>query len=779
MENLNKEFALIQIQRLEEIAQRSQEALELCASLGDYQTALTKFKNRKDIFERAVQGLRQIVPIAFYAFFLTDNFQLDIELEHCDNSEKETYIIDTVDYLIEKGIVAQAFREKRTLIASTQDRRHTLLIHSLATTAKIYGIFFCFLDKQYFELNIVDKITTIIIKSTCYALENFELYQLIDKKNIELTEKNIRLSKAIQNKEAIQEKLEKSEIIYRNTFENTGNPTIITDSNGLITHSNSQFLSFSGFNKIDLINHKNIGDFIILDGYSNFSRLLQESKRDILNHSNSEYIFEIQSRERKAVFLNISPLGMDNQYIISLTDVTTLKNVEKQLQYQAFHDPLTNLPNRMLFLDRLKQAIRKKNRQSHYKYAVLFIDLDRFKSINDTLGHNAGDQLLIQTGQKINRCVRKLDTVARFGGDEFVVLLEDIRSDKVCEMVSQRIVSEFQDPMTIDGHDIYMTISMGILFCSDKQIQEADAIRLADISMYEAKKKGRNKVVYFHEIEDKEIERKLHLEHQLQQAIQKGEIFVQYQPLVNLTTDRPYGLETLVRWRHPKMGILLPDTFIPIAEESGLIIPLGQKIFKLAFQDFADWIIQFPQAQNLYLSINLSVKQMLQSDIVDDISKAALEFNIPFKNINLEITENIFIDEIERTSQTIQNFKKLGISISINNFGTGYCSLKYLKQFAIDLVKIDKFLINNIANDKTHLHIVASMLALCKKLDLDVLAEGIENAEQLKNLKNLQCRLGQGYYLFPPLDKMAIDQLLCDKIKEDSDQITLTFNRHF
>jgi diguanylate cyclase (GGDEF)-like protein/PAS domain S-box-containing protein len=760
MDTLNKEFNLIQLQQLEDITQRSQEALELCASLGDYQTAVTKFKNRKDIYERAVQGLRQILPIAFYAFFSTEDLQFDIQLEHCDGRDKESYIINTVDYLIEKGIVAQAFREKRTLTSNTRDRKHTLLVHALTTTSKIYGIFFCFLEKKPFELNIVDKITTIVIKTTCYALENFELYQLIDKKNIELTEKNILLLKEIETKEAVQAQLKKSEIIYRNTFENTGNPTIIADSNGLITHSNNCFIEFSGCNLKDLVNKKTICNFIVFEGHSNFSRLLQESRRDNLNNSNSEYIFKTNNQEKKAVFLKISSLGINDQYIVSIMDVTALKNVEKQLQYQALHDPLTNLPNRMLFLDRLKQAIRKKTRQSDYKYAVLFIDLDRFKNINDTLGHHVGDQLLIHTGQKINKCVRKLDTVARFGGDEFVVLLEDIQSNKVCDLVSQRIVREFQDPVTVNDHEIFITFSMGILFCNDKLIQESDAIRLADISMYEAKKKGRNKVVYFHEIEDKEIERKLKLEHQLQQAIQKGEIFVQYQPLVNLTTDQLYGMETLVRWNHPDRGILMPDTFIPLAQETGMIMPLGQKIFQLAFHDFADWTFKYSKAKNLYLSINLSMKQMLETDVAEDIRKAAMEFNIPFKNVNLEITESIFINEIERTAQKIKDLKNLGISISINNFGTGYCSLKYLKQFAIDLVKIDKFLIGNIANDETHHNIVASMLDLCKKLDLDVLAEGIETIDQLKKLKNMQCHLGQGYYLFPPLDKEALEQLL-------------------
>ena len=440
METLNSNFILTRLQRLEEIAQRSQEALELCSSLGDYQTALTKFKNRKDIYERAIQGLRQIVPIAFYAFFSTDERQFDIRLEHCDNRKEESYIIDTVDYLIEKGTVALAFREKRTLSTTTRDRRYSILIHTLATTSKIYGIFFCFLEKKSFEWSIIDKITTIVIKSTCYALENFELYQLVDRKNAQLVEKNNQLSKEIREKEKIQKKLLKSEIIYRNTFENTGNPTIITDGEGLITHSNSQFLAFSGCEKDCLVGKKTITDFIVRKNPVVFSGLLREPESYDVHNPASEYTIENNQGEKRSVFLKISPLGLDNQYIVSLTDVTDLKEVEKQLHHRAFHDPLTELPNRMLFQEKLNQAITKKNGNADYKYAVIFFDIDRFKNINDSLGHNVGDLLLVQAARKITNCVRKGDTVARFGGDEFVVLLEDVKDNRICDLISQRIL---------------------------------------------------------------------------------------------------------------------------------------------------------------------------------------------------------------------------------------------------------------------------------------------------------------------------------------------------
>ncbi|HMA66372.1 MAG TPA: sensor domain-containing diguanylate cyclase, partial [Desulfosalsimonadaceae bacterium] len=449
------------MQRLETVTEHAMEALELCASMGDYQSSITKFKNRKDIFERAVQGLRQVIPISFYAFYAVDESQLDIGLEHCDAAEQKDYISRSVEHLIEKGVVALAFREKRTLTARSHDRGYHLLIHALATTSRPYGIFFCFLEKKPLEWRIVDKMITIICKSTCYALENFDLYQQIDQKNAALTEKNNQLSR--------------SELLYRNTFENTGNPTVITDADGLLTYCNSQFAAFSACDRADLTERKNLADFITGPGRVDFAELLAKSRNDDFGEP-AEFSFENLRGERRTVFLKISPLEVENRYIVSLNDVTAIKEAERQLEFQAFHDPLTHLPNRVLFQDRLAQAIKKKKRYSGYNFAVVFIDLDRFKSINDTLGHNIGDQLLMQTARRISDAVREVDTVARYGGDEFLILLENIPDQSASEAVTQRILERFAEPVHIGGHEIVVTLSIGVLLGGWQAVEQTDVV---------------------------------------------------------------------------------------------------------------------------------------------------------------------------------------------------------------------------------------------------------------------------------------------------------------
>ncbi len=730
---------------LEKISRNAMEALELCASLGDYQTAVTKFKNRKDIFERALQGLRQMVPIEFYAFYALDHAQFDMEPEHLDDPKKADYISQTVEDLIDQGAVALAFREKRIQTVQSRDGKYNVLIHAVDTTSKIYGVFFCFVKKMVLEKSIVDKLTTIIIKSTGYALENFELYQLIRQKNAELVEKNLLLSR--------------SETLYRNTFENTGNPTIVVNSQGRLVYVNSEFISFSGWQRRELTEQKQISDFLALDAKTGFDMILHAAGKDNPDEP-TEYTFETRLQERKIVFLKISPLGLEDQYIVTFTDVTPIKEAEKQLQFQAFHDPLTRLPNRVLFQDRLKQAIKKMKRYPGYHYALFFIDLDRFKSVNDALGHHVGDDMLVKVAERIVASVRDVDTVARFGGDEFLVLLEDIQDQACCDVVARRILEQFNEPFAVPGHAIVMTLSMGVLISTEHQVEHTDAIRLADMSMYEAKRKGRNHVVYAHEIRDREIERRLLLENDLQRAIQNREFFVQYQPLMALATNALYGVETLVRWRHPELGVIPPNSFIPIAEKTGLIVPLGRLIFEMAFRDFASWKGRFPSAKDLCLSINLSVKQMLQSELTADIQELAHAAGLPLENINLEITESLFIDDMSQAVQTIHDLKELGISISIDDFGTGYSSLQYLNQFSIDLVKIDKILIDTITGNITNYNIVASMLELCAKLNLKAMAEGIEDFDQLEKLRGMNCPFGQGFYFAPPRDKVVIEELL-------------------
>jgi len=748
MEIPHKAFEPEQVHRLEHITQYAMEALEICASLGDYQSALPKFKNRKNIYERAIQGFRQIVPLSFYAFYTVNENSFDIDLEHCETYENERYIRDTVDYLIEKGTVALALREKRTLTAHSRDRKFQLLIHSLATTSRSYGVFFGFLEKMPLAWSIVDRMTTIIMKSACYALANYDLYQVVNRKNAELIEKN--------------NKLAKSESVHRNIFENTGNPTVLVNGEGLITYANSQFLSFSGWKRERLVNRKRYSDFIAVDSRNHFSQLLHDAGKNRPDKL-TEYIFENDLQEKKTVFLNICPLGQDGQYIISLTDVTLLRSAEKQLYFLAFHDPLTNLPNRMLFQDRLEQAIKKQKRHREYDYAVMFIDLDRFKTINDTLGHDIGDRLLIEAGQRIAASVRETDTVARFGGDEFVILLEDIQVKGHCDVVSKRILRNFDNPFHIDDHEILVSLSIGVHVSSAQTVAESDVIRLADISMYEAKKQGHNKVVFFQDIKGEEIKKNLYLENQIYKGIQKSEFFIQYQPLMGLDDNRLYGVETHVRWAHPELGMMGADNFIPIAEEAGLIIPLGNRIFELAFRDFAGWMDMYPGTEDLFLSIRLTTKQILYAGLIDDIRKIATNTGFPLKNLIFEVNERILTVDTNGAVDVIEKLKNLGVAISLNDFGSGYFSLQYLNRFSIDSVKIDKRLIHDTTGNQTSVEVLASMLGLCRKLNFKIVAEGIDNLKQLENLKNMNCQLGQGDYFGPPRDKASIEELLFKK----------------
>ncbi|MFP4572393.1 MAG: EAL domain-containing protein [Desulfobacterales bacterium] len=746
MEHLSNLSNPAQMRRLEDLAGDAIMALELCASLGDFQSAVTKFKNRKDIFERAVQGLRQALPVSLYAFYSVSSTDFDIAPEHLDPPGKEDYIRKNVDDLIDKGVVALALRERQSITARSRDGGYTLLIHAMSTTSRTYGIFFGFLEKGTLAAGIAEKITSIIIKLTCYALENFELYQLVQQKNEALVEKNLQLSR--------------SEIVYRNTFENTGNPTVVVERDGGLVYYNTQFLEFCGFGRDLDPAGRNIADFLSGTGEEgiDFSGIL--ASLDQSYQTPAEYFFSDRSGAQKTVFLKISSLGLDEKYIISFTDVTPIKEAEKQLEFQAFHDPLTGLPNRVLFQDRLKQAIKKKKRYWSYNYCLMFIDLDRFKTVNDTLGHHIGDQLLIEVGRRISDCVREVDTVARFGGDEFLVLLENVNDKTCCEVVSKRLLAKFQEPFFTAGQEIIMTLSMGVLVSTEEPAGHCDVIRLADMSMYEAKKRGRNQVVYSHEIKDKGIEEDLYLENYLQYAIKNGELFVQYQPLMDLSANDLYGFEALVRWDHPELGVIPPNRFIPIAEETGLIIPLGLKVFELAFRDFAKWRERYAGARNLNLSVNVSVKQMLHSDLAGELKSIAQDFGVPLDHVNLEITESLFIDNMKRAVKVITELKDLGVSISIDDFGTGYSSLKYLNQFSINLVKIDKQLIDNITGNSTNFSIVASMLDLCRRLDLKAMAEGIEEFAQLEKLKSMKCRFGQGYYFASPQNREVIEQLI-------------------
>ena len=746
------------IQHMENVVQESLDALELCAYFEKRQSPLNKFNKREDLFDNAVATLQKVVPILFYGIYLVDENGLDLSLAWYSPKEYQTYLEENLEHFIDNGTVALAMRENRTVVSFSSDHNYEVLLHALDTNQKTHGLIACFLQKQTTAITSWNSILlTILMRSTAYAYENFTLYKQVDEQNEKLSESISQLNSEIEKKEQMEDQLRQSEIIYRNIFENTGNATIIVDQNGQILLSNSQFLTLSGYTREELENTMSVLDFFPSSDHShNIQELFPDSESRAQSRE-QEFLFQDKEGIERYVLLSIHNLGIENKYILSFSDISKIKQAEKELNFQAYHDNLTKLPNRSLLEERLGHAIKKSCIQNNFNYALLFIDIDRLKIINDTMGHSAGDHMIQQAGEKLQRCVRDVDTVARFGGDEFVILLEGIHTSNECEIVVNRIYREFHSPLLVMDKELLITLSIGLYVGTQEFLPTEEVIRCADLAMYRAKQQGRNKYLYHNENVNKQEENKLHIENELSKAIQTDEIFLNYQPIINLQTGKLYGLEVLTRWEHKDMGLISPGTFISIAEDTGLMVPLGKKVLHLAFNQFRNWLDTVPEVQNLFLCLNLSVHQLLHSNIVADILEISQQSGMPLQNIHLEITESVFIDEAMYASSIIDRFKDKGIHVSIDDFGTGYSSLRYLDQFHIDLIKIDKELVQKITTQGTSMYIVESMLTLNEKLGIQVVAEGIEEEEQLKTLQNMNCHLGQGFLFSWPLGPEEIE----------------------
>lgn len=746
------------IQHLEKVVQESLDALELCAYFEKRQSPLNQFSSREEIFDNAVATLQKVFPIKFYGVYLVEENNLDLYLAQSSSNSSSSYLQQNLESFIDNGTVAWTLRENRTVVSFSFDHKYVVLLHALDTNQKTHGLTAFFLERHTTAITSWNSILlTIMMRSTAYAYENFTLYKQLDNQNNRLNGTIEQLNTEIVKKEQVEKQLRDSETIYRNIFENTGNATIIISHDGNILLANSQFISFSEHSKEELENGKNIFDFFPQENHvQSIKKILSDPSHQPRGRAR-EYLFQGKEQRERFVLLYIHSLGIDNKYIVSFSDISKIKQAEQELNFQAYHDTLTHLPNRAHLEERLSQAIKKSYLQSNYNYALLFVDIDRLKIINDTMGHPAGDTMIQQAAHRLQRCVRDVDTVARFGGDEFVVLLEGVHTTQECEIVLQRIYREFYYPLEILGRELMITLSVGIYVGNHELLPSEEVIRCADLAMYQAKQQGRNKYLYHDERESKQEENKLYIENELSKAIQSEEIFLNYQPILNLQNGAIYGLEVLTRWKHPERGVISPGRFIPIAENTGLMIPLGRKILEMAFARFHDWLKAYPQLKDIFLCLNLSVNQLLHSDIVEDIRNIADRTGMPLDNIHLEITESVFIDEAKYASSVINQFKNKGVHISIDDFGTGYSSLRYLDQFAIDLIKIDKELVQKITTQETSKYIVESMLSLNEKLSIQVVAEGIEDEEQLGTLQGMHCHLGQGFLFSKPMPAEEIE----------------------
>lgn len=442
------------------------------------------------------------------------------------------------------------------------------------------------------------------------------------------------------------------------------------------------------------------------------------------------------------------------------SEVQERKKAEAQLAHDALHDALTGLPNRVLFADRLRHAIELKMRQGEYNFAVLFLDLDQFKVVNDSLGHATGDQLLIALTQRLRLCLRTGDTVARLGGDEFVLLLEDTKDAEDATATANRILVMLRQPFNLIEHQIFVTASIGIVIDAANYDSPTDILRDADIAMYQAKIQGKARSEVFSMRMREQAHTRLTLENDLRTVLERHELELYYQPILALRSDFIIGFEALLRWHHPQRGLIAPAEFIPIAEETGLIIPIGQWVLSEACHQLRTWQHQFPQLPRLTMSVNISGVQFKAPGFIEQVAATLEAAQLDPTMLRLELTESVWLNSTPAAIALFQRLSAMGIQLHIDDFGTGYSSLAYLQNFPIRTLKIDRMFLSKMDQDSNNRDMMRSVIIMAHDLGLETVAEGIETVEQLDRLKQFGCNYGQGYLLSRPIDRQAVEKLL-------------------
>ena len=465
----------------------------------------------------------------------------------------------------------------------------------------------------------------------------------------------------------------------------------------------------------------------------------------------SSFEVEVFRKDRSTIWVSLhsraafNPDGSMAHLDSILEDITARKRAEDMLYQNAFYDQLTGLPNRALFTDRLHRTMERIKRRPGLKFSVLFLDLDQFKTINDSLGHQAGDELLLSVAQMLKECVREEDTVARFGGDEFVVLLDELTDFKLALAVTRRILRELQAPRLIQSREVYTSTSVGIVLSSQPFDTAETVLRCADIAMYQAKRAGRNRFKVYNHRMGRQAEWRLEMETSLRQAINERQFLVHYQPIVSMENGRIRGVEALVRWERPGKGLVPPAQFIPLAEETGLIDLIGHEVMVTACRQARVWQRDSGRP-DLFMAVNISGRQFQRNGFVEEVQAVIRETGIDPGLLKLEITESMLMENPHRMVGILERLKGLGVALAMDDFGTGYSSLSYLNQFPLDVIKIDRSFIKRMSQGRRDSKLVRTIVSLGRGMDMDVVAEGVEDEVQAETLMAMGCRLAQGNY---------------------------------
>ncbi|MEL7035956.1 MAG: EAL domain-containing protein [Cyanobacteria bacterium J06592_8] len=552
----------------------------------------------------------------------------------------------------------------------------------------------------------------------------------------------IGIQNDISERKQSEAALKESQARLKTIIAATSDALVVVNRQGMIRFVNPAAEVLFGRSESVLLTYW-IGNFLVQEDRTELMILQPEGKQVIAEMR----AVEIEWEGEKAT-------------LASLRDISERKQAEEKLRHSAFYDALTNLPNRALFMNELEDAIAQTKSLNSVKFAVVFFDLDRFKFVNESLGYIIGDQLLVEIARRLKNCLRPTDTLARLGGDEFTVLLRDIEEVNQAIAIVQKLQHQFTFPFNLSDHQLFSSASMGIALITPDYIYPEELLRDADIAMYSAKKQGKNCYAIFKSKMRKKSQKRLRLETDLRYAGEKQEFSVYYQPIVCLTTSKIVGFEALVRWTHPTHNLISPSQFIPVSEETGLILELGYWVMETACNQLKFWHQKYPSMQDLTMSINLSSRQIQEYDFVENTNKIITKAQVNPKKIKLELTESILMEKPEAVKEKLKQIRSQQIRLSLDDFGTGYSSLSYLHHFPINTLKIDRSFILRMNFKPEYSVIVQTIITLAHTLGMDVIAEGIETVEHLEHLQTLDCEYGQGYLFSKPVSAVEAEQLL-------------------
>jgi diguanylate cyclase (GGDEF)-like protein/PAS domain S-box-containing protein len=729
----------------------------LDAVFSSYKLAKTKLTL---FFNIAVFALATFINVWMLRFFFGSMPDLLAQKDFTSEYIAAVCLMGLVQYVVNSGLiaVAVALRAEKPIWQMWKENFLWTSITYFAGAsaagiiAKLVGIF-----GIYAFLAAAPIVAVVYFTYTTY-LKNVEAAA----KQAELAQNHVKeLSHHIAEQERISNALKESEEYFRTAFDHAAGMAVINPE-GQWQQVNESLCNMLGYTADELLENGFQAITNTEDLGNDLAKLYQLLENKIPNyqlekryrHKTGHDIWVLQSAS-----LIREANGKPRHVILQIQDISDRKKAEELIHHAAFHDALTGLPNRTLFADRLAMAVERAKRAAHFQFAVIFVDLDRFKIVNDSLGHDMGDKLLVDLSRRLEICLRTVDTIARFGGDEFAILLDGISSVSDATEIADRIQNSLKKPFDLNGHEFFTTASMGIAYSMQGYDRLEDILRDADTAMYKAKANGKAR----HEVFDSQMHTRavqaLTVENELRRALDKGEIVPYFQPVVELKTGKIVGFEALARWVHPERGLISPADFIPLAEETGLIVPVGFSMLKQACQQMVEWQKKY-ELPKLTVSVNLSGKQFKQATLIEEIKNILFETKLSAPSLKLEITETIVMENTAVTIEMLKQLKSFGVQISIDDFGTGYSSLSYLHRFPFDVLKIDRSFVSRMTIDRESFGIVKTITTLATELEKSVIAEGVEKIEHQRMLSEIGCQYGQGFLFSKPIDALSAEQLL-------------------